>query len=52
MIDHTLTPETYNLKCFMFLIDDRDDVEFDELGETGKCLELFKKSLLYKEFFF
>ena len=30
----------------MFLIDDRDDVEFDEFGETGHCSELFKKSFL------
>ena len=31
----------------MFLIDDRDSVEFDEFEEAGKCSELFKKSLLW-----
>ena len=31
----------------MFLIDDRDNVEFDEFEEAGKCSELFKKSLLW-----
>ena len=30
----------------MFVIYDRDDVEFDEFGETGTCSELFKKSFL------
>ena len=30
----------------MFVICDRDDVEFDEFGETGTCSELFKKSFL------
>ena len=35
--------DTRDLQPEMFLIDHRDDVEFHEFGETGKCSELFKK---------
>ena len=47
VIDHDRSHlDTRDLQPEMFLIDDRDDVEFDEFGETRKCSELFKKSLL------
>lgn len=30
----------------MFFIEDRNNIEFDEFEENGKCAELFKKNLL------
>lgn len=33
----------------MFFIEDRINVEFDELDSSGKCSELFKKSLLFDD---
>ena len=38
--------DTRDLQPEMFLEKDRANVEFDELKDSGKCAEQFKKSLL------